>query len=79
MQWHRNDTGLQSIKEIWFIQSSNCRELDAFVFVFETANRIVVEEPKFSHATYFFEIEEPLAICCQASSLPARMTVLRKE
>ncbi len=46
-----------------------CRELDAFVFVFETANRIVVEEPKFRHATYFFEIEEPLPISCQVTFL----------
>ena len=36
---------------------------------------MVVEEPKFSHATYFFEIEEPLPISCQASSLAALTTV----
>ncbi len=47
------------------------RELNAFVFVFVTANRIVVEEPKFSHATYFFEIEEPLPISCQVLLLHA--------
>ena len=45
------------------------RELDAFLFVFETANRIVVEEPKFNHATYFFEIEEPLPTSCQVTCL----------
>lgn len=36
------------------------------MFVFETANRIVVEKPQRWHATYFFEIEEPLPIPCQA-------------
>ena len=35
------------------------------MFVFETANRIVVEEPRFRHATYFYEIEEPLPVSCQ--------------
>ena len=44
-----------------------CRELEAFVFVFEAANRIVLEKPKYSHATYFFEIEEPLPISCQVT------------
>lgn len=44
-----------------------CRELEAFVFVFETANRIVVEKTKREHATYFFEIEEPLAVSCQVT------------
>lgn len=49
------------------------RELDAFLFVFETANRIIVEEPKFSHATYFFEIEEPLPTSCQVTCVPMRL------
>lgn len=45
-----------------------CRELEAFLFVFEAGNRIVMEKPKYSHATYFFEIEEPLPISCQVNS-----------
>jgi hypothetical protein len=36
-----------------------------FMFVFEAGNRIVLEKPKYSHATYFIEIEEPLPISCQ--------------
>lgn len=44
-----------------------CSELEAFVFVFEAANRMVLEKPKYNHATYFFEIEEPLPISCQVT------------
>jgi hypothetical protein len=48
----------------------HCRQLRAFVFVFEAANRIVVEKPEFKHATYFFEIEEPLPVASQAWTSP---------
>lgn len=43
------------------------RELSSFVFVFEGANRIVVEKPCYGHATYFFDLEEPLPVSSQAS------------
>ena len=46
---------------------SCCRELSSFVFVFEGANRIVVEKPCYGHATYFFDLEEPLSVSSQAS------------
>lgn len=41
------------------------RELQAFVFVFEAANRIVVEKPEYANATYFFDMEEPLPVAAQ--------------
>ena len=41
------------------------RELQAFVFVFEAANRIVVEVPEYKHATYFFDLEQPLPVSAQ--------------
>lgn len=49
-------------------QVAGCRELSSFVFVFEGANRIVVEKPCYGHATYFFDLEEPLPVSSQASS-----------
>ena len=42
-----------------------CRELTSFVFIFESANRIVVEKPNYGHATYFFDLEEPLPVADQ--------------
>ena len=39
-----------------------CRELSSFVFVLESANRIAVEKPCYGHATYFFDLEEPLSV-----------------
>lgn len=41
---------------------SMCRELSSFVFVLENANRIAVEKPCYGHATYFFDLEEPLSV-----------------
>lgn len=35
------------------------------MFVFEGANRIVVEKPCYGHATYFFDLEEPLPVSAQ--------------
>ena len=35
------------------------------MFVFEAANRIVVEKPCYGHATYFFDLEEPLPVTDQ--------------
>lgn len=41
------------------------REVAAFVFVFEDANRIVVETPEYGHATYIFEMEAPMPAALQ--------------
>ena len=46
------------------------------MFVSEAGNRIVLEKPKYSHATYFFEIEEPLPISCQVNGQPTPLHVL---
>jgi hypothetical protein len=46
------------------------RELQAFVFVFEACNRIVVEVPEYKFATYFFDLEEPLPVAAQARCPP---------
>ena len=40
------------------------------MFVFEAANRIVVEKPEYSHATYFFELEQPLPVHAQVKQHP---------
>ena len=46
------------------------RRLRSFIFVFESANRIVWEPPLQGNATYLFELESPLPIalqvCCSA-------------
>ena len=47
-----------------------CRELTSFVFIFESANRIVVEKPNYGHATYFFDLEEPLPVADQVMPVP---------
>ncbi|DBA80496.1 hypothetical protein WJX77_011409 [Trebouxia sp. C0004] len=52
-----------------------CRELSSFVFVFEGANRIVVEKPCYGHATYFFDLEEPLPVSAQVQRLIAVLSV----
>ena len=44
------------------------------MFVFEAANRIVVEKPEYSHATYFFELEQPLPVHAQVWVWPAPWT-----
>lgn len=43
------------------------REVAAFVFVFEEANRIVVETPEYGHATYIFEMEAPMPAALQVA------------
>ncbi|KAL3156076.1 hypothetical protein ABBQ32_013064 [Trebouxia sp. C0010 RCD-2024] len=52
-----------------------CRELSSFVFVFAKANRIVVEKPCYGHATYFFDLEEPLPVSSQVQRLIAVLSV----
>ena len=37
--------------------------------MFEGANRIVVEKPCYGHATYFFDLEEPLPVSAQVCRL----------
>ena len=54
------------------VQWGWCRELQSFLFVFEQANRIILERPEYGMASYFFEIEEPMSIPDQASSFPRR-------
>lgn len=43
-----------------------CRTIKSFLFVFEAANRIVVEKPSWSnstrYATYLFEMESPTPV-----------------
>ena len=38
------------------------RPLRAFLFVFEPCNCLVLETPRYGHATWFFEIEEPMPV-----------------
>ena len=38
--------------------------------MFESANRIVVEKPNYGHATYFFDLEEPLPVADQVMPVP---------
>ncbi|KAL3145746.1 hypothetical protein ABBQ38_015126 [Trebouxia sp. C0009 RCD-2024] len=52
-----------------------CRELSSFVFVFANANRVVVEKPCYGHATYFFDLEEPLPVSSQVQRLIAVLSV----
>ncbi|KAK9841156.1 hypothetical protein WJX74_001053 [Apatococcus lobatus] len=51
------------------------RQIQAFVFIFEEANRIVVEKPEYGFATYFFEIEDGLSIAAQVCRLLAVLSV----
>ncbi|KAK9861338.1 hypothetical protein WJX84_010767 [Apatococcus fuscideae] len=51
------------------------REIQAFVFIFEGANRIAVEKPEYGFATYFFEIENGLSIAAQVCRLLAVLSV----
>uniref|UniRef100_A0A7S1T0Z5 Uncharacterized protein n=1 Tax=Tetraselmis chuii TaxID=63592 RepID=A0A7S1T0Z5_9CHLO len=52
-----------------------CRELQSFIFVFEAANRIVLERPEYGMATYFFEMEQPLSANEQMKRMIACMSV----
>lgn len=46
-----------------------CRDLQSFIFVFKTHNRIVLERPEYGYATYFFELVVPLPIDWQIKRL----------
>ncbi|KAK9823806.1 hypothetical protein WJX72_005638 [[Myrmecia] bisecta] len=52
-----------------------CRELKSFVFVFEPANRLAVEKPEYGHATYFFDLEEPMLVSAQVQRLVGVLSV----
>lgn len=60
------------------VQWGWCRELSAFVFVFEVANRIVVETPEYGHATYIFDLESPMPTALQVRRLIAFMRTIPK-
>ncbi|KAJ1298188.1 hypothetical protein BS78_01G434900 [Paspalum vaginatum] len=50
-----------------------CRDLQSFIFVFRSHNRIVVERPEYGYATYFFEVVESLPIAWQIRRLVIAM------
>lgn len=50
-----------------------CRDLQSFVFVFRSHNRIVLERPEYGYATYFFEIVQSLPIEWQIRRLVTAM------
>ncbi|KAI5069118.1 hypothetical protein GOP47_0015419 [Adiantum capillus-veneris] len=52
----------------WPVEWGWCRELQAFIFVFDKHNRVVLERPEYANATYFFELVQ---------SLPVNWQVLR--
>uniref|UniRef100_A0A061RYB6 Uncharacterized protein n=1 Tax=Tetraselmis sp. GSL018 TaxID=582737 RepID=A0A061RYB6_9CHLO len=52
-----------------------CRELHSFLFVFEAANRIILERPEYGMASYFFEMEEPMSVSDQVARLVSCMSV----
>ncbi|KAJ8476277.1 hypothetical protein OPV22_020004 [Ensete ventricosum] len=50
-----------------------CRDLQSFIFVFQTHNRIVLERPEYGYATYFFELVDSLPIGWQIKRLVTAM------
>ncbi|KAL0909524.1 hypothetical protein M5K25_020400 [Dendrobium thyrsiflorum] len=50
-----------------------CRDLQSFIFVFQTHNRIVLERPEYGYATYFFELVDSLPIDWQIRRLVRAM------
>ncbi|CAN6307492.1 unnamed protein product [Urochloa humidicola] len=50
-----------------------CRDLQAFIFVFRSHNRIVLERPEYGYATYFFELVQSLPIEWQIRQLVIAM------
>ncbi|KAK9820871.1 hypothetical protein WJX81_008233 [Elliptochloris bilobata] len=59
------------------VQWGWCRAIKSFLFVFEAANRIVVEKPSWSNstrfATYLFEMETPMPVDEQARRYVRRL------
>ncbi|TKV97399.1 hypothetical protein SEVIR_9G491400v4 [Setaria viridis] len=50
-----------------------CRDLQSFIFVFRSHNRIVLERPEYGYATYFFEVVQSLPIEWQIRRLVIAM------
>ncbi|PVH33028.1 hypothetical protein PAHAL_9G550800 [Panicum hallii] len=50
-----------------------CRDLQSFIFVFRSHNRIVLERPEYGYATYFFEVVQSLPIEWQIHRLVIAM------
>nr|CAB3496642.1 unnamed protein product [Digitaria exilis] len=50
-----------------------CRDLQSFIFVFRSHNRIVLERPEYGYATYFFEVVQSLPIEWQIRRLVTAM------
>lgn len=57
----------------WPVEWGWCRDLQAFIFVFERHNRIVLERPEYGYATYFFELVDSLPINWQIKRLVVAM------
>ncbi|KAM0856083.1 hypothetical protein ACQ4PT_049347 [Festuca glaucescens] len=50
-----------------------CRDLQSFIFVFRSHNRLVLERPEYGYATYFFEIAQSVPIEWQIRRLVTAM------
>ncbi|OQU92983.1 hypothetical protein SORBI_3001G453000 [Sorghum bicolor] len=50
-----------------------CRDLQSFIFVFTSHNRIVLERPEYGYATYFFEVVQSTPIEWQIRRLVVAM------
>ncbi|KAL6867582.1 hypothetical protein ACP4OV_015606 [Aristida adscensionis] len=50
-----------------------CRDLQSFIFVFRSHNRLVLERPEYGYATYFFEVLQSLPIEWQIRRLVVAM------
>eukprot|EP00249_Psilotum_nudum_P021298 c28057_g1_i1 orf=534-2480(-) len=53
----------------WPVEWGWCRQLLAFIFVFDKHNRIVLERPEYGYATYFFELVDTLPLKWQVGRL----------
>ncbi|KAJ7538929.1 hypothetical protein O6H91_11G068600 [Diphasiastrum complanatum] len=59
----------------WPVEWGWCRQLCAFLFVFENHNRIVLERPEYGYATYFFELVQELPVRWQVQRVVKVMSV----
>lgn len=50
-----------------------CRDLQSFIFIFRSHNRIVLERPEYGYATYFFEVVQSRPIEWQIRRLVVAM------
>ncbi|CAM0872037.1 unnamed protein product [Alopecurus aequalis] len=50
-----------------------CRDLQSFIFVFRSHNRLVLERPEYGYATYFFEIVQSVPVEWQIRRLVTAM------